>query len=82
MSGNFLGDTVEQITAAGFLKAKLGSLNCFPPPHKPLFQVEFDANAAELVLMIKDKVPEVAAAAAAHGAPTTARPQQPAPTSE
>jgi hypothetical protein len=39
MRGNFLGDSVEQITKAGFLKAKLGSLNCFPPPHKPLFQV-------------------------------------------
>ena len=42
MSGNFLGDSVEQITAAGFLKSKLGSLNCFPPPHKLLFQVDFD----------------------------------------
>eukprot|EP01051_Picozoa_sp_SAG22_P007249 SAG22_NODE_503_length_9694_cov_13.573736_5_plen_1203_part_00 len=53
MRGNFLGESVEQITGAGFLKARLGTLNCFPPPHKPLFQVEFDSNAAELVEMIK-----------------------------
>eukprot|EP01051_Picozoa_sp_SAG22_P006332 SAG22_NODE_409_length_10939_cov_1.956638_5_plen_453_part_00 len=59
MGGNFLGGSVEQITAAGFLKAKLGTLNCFPPPQKPLFQAEFDSNAAELVVMIKEKFPDL-----------------------
>eukprot|EP01052_Picozoa_sp_SAG31_P048272 SAG31_NODE_10025_length_1194_cov_0.950685_2_plen_285_part_01 len=44
MKGNFLGDSDDQMTTAGFLKVKLGSLNCFPPPHKPLFQVRCDAK--------------------------------------
>ena len=37
---------------AGFLKTKLGSLNCFPPPHKPVFQDHFDENSVELLQMI------------------------------
>ena len=53
------GDFVEQITSSEFLKIKLGSLNVFPPPHKALFHDDFDANAAELVSMIKDKVPGI-----------------------
>jgi hypothetical protein len=39
MRGDFLGTSEDEIDSAGFLKSRLGALNCFPPPHKPLFQV-------------------------------------------
>ena len=52
MRGNFLGESIDEIDSAGFMKAKLGSLNCFPPPHKPRFQDNFDENAQELLEMI------------------------------
>eukprot|EP01050_Picozoa_sp_SAG11_P001642 SAG11_NODE_74_length_18043_cov_13.387818_12_plen_578_part_00 len=81
MDGNFLGESVEQITAAGFLKSRLGSLNCFPPPHKPLFQDDFDANVAELVQMINSKLPSLALQPAAdigHGAASAVRSDEPA----
>ena len=67
MRGNFLGGSIEQITSAGFLKAKLGSLNVFPPPHKPLLQDDFSANAAELVDMIRAAV-DLGPAGVGHGA--------------
>ena len=71
MRGDFLGGSIEEITAAGFLKAKLGSLNVFPPPHKQLFQDDFAANAAELVDMIRAAVDlGPGPAGAAHGAGT------------
>ena len=38
--GNFLGDSVDQVDRAGFIKLKL-SMNCLPPPHEPLFQDNF-----------------------------------------
>ena len=52
MRGNFLGDSIDQIDKAEFLKAKLGRLNCFPPPHKPVFQDNFNENAQELLQML------------------------------
>ena len=66
------GDFVEQITSSEFLKIKLGSLNVFPPPHKALFHDDFDANAAELVSMIKDKVPGIELVEAPAPAPAPA----------
>ena len=37
--GNFLGEAEEEIDSAGFIKLKL-NMNCLPPPHEPLFQVQ------------------------------------------
>jgi hypothetical protein len=49
--GNFLGGSDDQVDQAGFIKLKL-DMNCLPPPHEPLFQDNFEANAAELVQQI------------------------------
>jgi hypothetical protein len=53
MDGNFLGETEDLIDQAGFIKSKLKSLNCFPPPDRPLFQESFLENSSELVRMIE-----------------------------
>jgi hypothetical protein len=57
--GNFLGESVDQIDQAGFIKLKL-NMNCLPPPHEPLFQepANFGANAAELAEQIMASVPD------------------------
>ena len=56
--GNFLGDSVDQIDQAGFIKLKL-NVNCLPPPHEPLFQepANFAANSVELAEQIVASVP-------------------------
>ena len=36
--GNFLGDSVDDIDKARFIKLKL-NMNCLPPPHEPLSQL-------------------------------------------
>ena len=55
-NGNFLGESVDQIDQAGFIKLKL-NMNCLPPPHEPLFQANFGRNAAELVKHIRAAIP-------------------------
>ena len=55
MQGNFLGDSAEQVTKAGFIKTKM-NMNCLPPPYKPLFQDDFAGNAATLVSQIRASV--------------------------
>jgi hypothetical protein len=57
-SGNFLGDSVDQVDHASFIKLKL-NMNCLPPPHEPLFQENFSANTAELVKHIRTAFPDL-----------------------
>jgi hypothetical protein len=61
--GNFLGESVDQVDQAGFIKLKL-NMNCLPPPHEPLFQDNFERNAVELVQLIHAAFPAGAAAPA------------------
>eukprot|EP01050_Picozoa_sp_SAG11_P023201 SAG11_NODE_4598_length_1840_cov_1.031591_1_plen_306_part_01 len=63
MRGDFLGNTVDEITDAGFIKAKL-SMNCFPPPHEGLFQDAFMGNALEFMSHVQGYLAAVSPAQA------------------
>eukprot|EP01050_Picozoa_sp_SAG11_P019862 SAG11_NODE_3234_length_2594_cov_1.802405_1_plen_248_part_00 len=76
--GNFLGESVDQITQAGFIKQML-HMNCMPPPHEPLFQepANFGANAADLAEQILASVPDAADIVPGAGAGAAASPVAP-----
>ena len=48
----FLGTDADSIEDANFLKTKMTG-NSLPPPDQGVFQTNFDANAAELVKLVK-----------------------------